>query len=181
MSEPTIRELGVRLRQAWERYPRHCAAETFELSAAIRALLSRLDAQPALRAGMTEEAHARVRKAVDVLGDCSDGWKKRAEIAEHKLAARVDAPTSLTSAATDARIAIAAALNHDQMQPLTEACRQSLQEACDRLEPPLPKPPEPDDYVAFLRNRHEGERQWIELCDSDSEGAFKVYRHKEGR
>jgi hypothetical protein len=51
----------------------------------------RVDAQPALRAGMTEEAHARVRKTVDVLCDCSDGWKKRAELAEQKLAALVDA------------------------------------------------------------------------------------------
>lgn len=27
-----------------------------------------------------------------------------------------------------------------------------------------------------LVNKHEGERQWIELADSDPPGAFKVYR-----
>lgn len=44
---------------------------------------------------------------------------------------------------------------------------------------PCPKPPLPrtDNYVAWLRNRSEGDRQWIEVCDSDSPGAFKVYRH----
>lgn len=33
-----------------------------------------------------------------------------------------------------------------------------------------------DDYVAWLRYVHEGERTRIVVCDSDAKGAFKVYR-----
>lgn len=47
--------------------------------------------------------------------------------------------------------------------------------SCPCPKPPLPKI-EDDNYVAFLRFRNQGERQWIEVCDSDAEGAFKVYR-----
>lgn len=39
------------------------------------------------------------------------------------------------------------------------------------------KPVEPDNYVAWLRyNFHEGNTTTIRVCDSDAEGAFKVYR-----
>jgi hypothetical protein len=39
-----------------------------------------------LRAGMTEEAHTRVKRTIDTLCECSDGWKKRAERSEAELA-----------------------------------------------------------------------------------------------
>jgi hypothetical protein len=35
-----------------------------------------------------------------------------------------------------------------------------------------------DDYVAWLRYVHEGERTRIVVCDSDAPGAFKVYRER---
>ena len=39
---------------------------------------------------------------------------------------------------------------------------------------------ERDNYVAWLRYRHGyNDNVQIEVCDSDSEGAFKVYRHPE--
>jgi hypothetical protein len=37
---------------------------------------------------------------------------------------------------------------------------------------------ESDDYVAWLRWNSNG---CIVICDSDSEGAFKVYRRRDGR
>jgi hypothetical protein len=40
-----------------------------------------------LQAGMTLEAHARVRKTIDALCDGMDGWKARAEKAEADLGA----------------------------------------------------------------------------------------------
>lgn len=40
-----------------------------------------------------------------------------------------------------------------------------------------PDAPDAENYVAWLRYRHNDNRQWIALCGSDDEGAFKVYRH----
>jgi hypothetical protein len=37
---------------------------------------------------------------------------------------------------------------------------------------------ESDDYVAWLRYVRAGERTRIEVCDSNAERAFKVYRRK---
>lgn len=40
--------------------------------------------------------------------------------------------------------------------------------------------PKGEDYVAWLRfKRHEGRGSALHLCNSDDEGAFKVYRHPE--
>jgi hypothetical protein len=38
-----------------------------------------------LRAGMTPEAHTRMRKTIDVLCECSDSWRSRAQKAERAL------------------------------------------------------------------------------------------------
>jgi hypothetical protein len=43
----------------------------------------------------------------------------------------LDSP--LTSAVTDAQVAIAAALNHERFSPLSKECRESLAEALERL------------------------------------------------
>ena len=37
-----------------------------------------------------------------------------------------------------------------------------------------------DNYVAWIRYRKRGEQTIVQLCDSDDEGAFKVYRLKPG-
>jgi hypothetical protein len=36
-----------------------------------------------------------------------------------------------------------------------------------------------DDYVAWMRFAHRTDNQqpYLQICDSDAEGAFKVYRH----
>src|SRR6266446_7019715 len=46
---------------------------------------SEINQEAHLRAGMTEKAHARVRKTIDTLGKCSDEWKDRYEAAEKQL------------------------------------------------------------------------------------------------
>src|SRR6267142_6534546 len=45
----------------------------------------------------------------------------------------VEPQPALTSATTDAQVAIAAALNHGPFQPLSQECRKSLREALERL------------------------------------------------
>jgi len=37
---------------------------------------------------------------------------------------------------------------------------------------------EPNDHVAYLRWAGDGEHKYLVLCDSDAEGAFKVYRRR---
>lgn len=40
---------------------------------------------------------------------------------------------------------------------------------------------EEDQYVAWLRYKRSGDRTTIHICDSDADGAFKVYRHHENQ
>jgi hypothetical protein len=51
----------------------------------------------------------------------------------------------------------------------------------DCPKPPLPKATasENDNYIAWMRISGEGTRQGYSLCDSDAEGAFKVYRFRQ--
>jgi hypothetical protein len=47
------------------------------------------------------------------------------------------------------------------------------------LKPVAQKPEE--DYVAWLRWCRNGNSSWLQLCNSDDDGAFKVYRHRDTR